>query len=157
MSRTIAPAPIRKTLTVSAAPQKAFEVFTAGFDRWWPRTHTIGAAPLKKGVIEPEVGGRWYGVNADDTISQWGEVLVWDPPGLLVLAWRITGQWGFDPNLLTEVEVRFTDIGAGETRVDFEHRGLERLGDSPAADQTRTSMDGGWGMILDQFRAAADA
>jgi uncharacterized protein YndB with AHSA1/START domain len=154
MSQTIAPAPIRKTLTVRATPLKAFEVFTDGFDRWWPRTHTIGAAPLKKAVIEPRAGGRWYGVNADDSVSEWGDVLAWDPPGRLVLAWRITGQWGYDPNLLTEIDVRFTDAGNGETRVDFEHRYLERLGESAGADQIRTSMDAGWGFILDSYITA---
>lgn len=57
--RTIAPADIRKTLMVKASPQKAFDVFTAGHDRWWPRTHTIGQTPLKTAVLEPGVGGRW--------------------------------------------------------------------------------------------------
>lgn len=154
MSQTITPAPIRKTLTVRATPQKAFEVFTQGFDRWWPRTHTIGAAPLKKGVIEPKLGGRWYGINADDSVSEWGDVLVWEPPSRLMLAWRITGQWAYDPDLLTEVDIRFTAIGEGETRIDFEHRDLQRLGEGAAAEQLRTSMDAGWTLILDSYVAA---
>jgi uncharacterized protein YndB with AHSA1/START domain len=132
-------------------------VFTAGFDRWWPKTHYIGTSPLKTAVLEPGVGGRWYGLHEDGSEGMWGEVLAWDPPTHLLLAWRISHEWGYDPDLLTEVEVRFTPVGDGETRVDFEHRGLERFGASDAANATRGSMDGGWGMILDSFKAVADA
>src|SRR5437899_3212354 len=85
-----------------------------------------------KAVIEPGVGGRWYGLLEDGSEGLWGDVLVWEPPGRLVLAWRITHQWGYDPNLLTEVEVRFVAVGASETRIEFEHRDLERFGDSEA-------------------------
>src|ERR1700761_8900049 len=141
---TIKPAAIKKTVTVRATPEKAFEVFTAGFDRWWPRSHHIGASPLKEAVLEPGVGGRWFGRHEDGSEIPWGDVLAWEPPSHLVVAWRITGGWAYDPDLLTEVEVRFTDLGTGETRVDFEHRGLERLGGDDKAIQTRTSMDGGW-------------
>ena len=153
MSQTITPAAIRKTFTVRAAPEKAFAIFTDGLYRWWPKTHSIGASPLKTAVLEPGVGGRWYGLHEDGSEGPWGDVLVWEPPTHLVLAWRITGEWGYDPNLLTEVEVRFTALADGETRVDLEHRGLERFGASEAAARTRTSMDGGWGLILDSFQA----
>jgi uncharacterized protein YndB with AHSA1/START domain len=156
VSQTIQPAAIAKTLTVRATPEKAFAIFTDGFDRWWPKTHSIGDSPLKKAVLEPGVGGRWYGLHEDGSEGLWGDVLVWEPPTRLLLAWRITHQWGYDPNLLTEVEVRFTALPGGETRVDFEHRGLERFGDSDAAAQTRVSMDGGWSTILDGFKAVVD-
>jgi uncharacterized protein YndB with AHSA1/START domain len=157
MSETIKPASIRKTLNVPATPEKAFAVFTAGFDGWWPKTHYIGNSPLMRAVLEPRPGGRWYGVHEDGIERPWGEVLVWEPPTRIVLAWRISHEWGYDPNLLTEVEVRFTPVGARETRVDFEHRHLERFGDTDAADRTRTSMDGGWGMILEKYRSLAAA
>ena len=156
MSQTIQPAAIAKTFTVRATPERAFAIFTDGFDRWWPKTHSIGNSPLKKAVLEPGVGGRWYGLHEDGSEGLWGDVLAWEPPTRLVLAWRITHQWGYDPNLLTEVEVRFTALPGGETRVDFEHRGLERFGDSDAAAQTRVSMDGGWGMILESFTAVVN-
>jgi len=156
-SAIIMPAAIRKTLMVRATPEKAFQVFTAGFGDWWPKTHYLGSSPLKTAVIEPGVGGRWYSLHEDGAEILWGDVLAWEPPARLLLAWRITSEWAYDPNLLTEVEVRFTAIGENQTRVDFEHRGLERFGDSDAADRTRVSMDGGWGMILESFQAAANA
>ncbi len=156
MSQTIKPAAITRTFAVRATPEKAFQVFTDGFDRWWPKSLYIGDSPLKTAVVEPGVGGRWYGLHEDGGERLWGEVLAWEPPTRLLLAWRISAEWAYDPNLLTEVEVRFTALPSGETRVDFEHRGLERLGDSDAATQTRVSMDGGWGTILDSFKAVVN-
>ncbi|WP_372781518.1 SRPBCC family protein [Phenylobacterium sp.] len=157
MSQTIKPAAIAKTFTVRATPEKAFAVFTDGFDRWWPRSHSIGDSPLKTAILEPGIGGRWYGRLEDGSEAMWGEVLTWEPPARLVLAWRISADWAYDPNLTTEVEVRFTALAGGETRVDFEHRDLERFGDSEAADRTRVMMDGGWSLILDSFKAVAGA
>jgi uncharacterized protein YndB with AHSA1/START domain len=156
MSPTIAPAAIRKTLTLRASRETAFRVFTAGFDSWWPRTHYVGDSPLVEAVVEPGVGGRWFSRHENGAESPWGEVLVWEPPARVVLAWRIDHSFGYDPNLLTEVEVRFADAGEGRTRVDFEHRGLERFGDSEAAARTRASMNDGWAMILGRFEAAAE-
>jgi len=145
VSRTITPADIRKSFTVRATPEKAFAVFTEGFDRWWPRSHSIGDAPLKRATIEPKAGDRWYSLTEDGVEHEWGEVL----------AWRLNADFAYDPSLLTEVEVRFADAGAGETRVDFEHRGLERLGAGDAANRVRSGMDAGWATILDSFQSAA--
>jgi uncharacterized protein YndB with AHSA1/START domain len=82
-------------------------------------------------------------------------VLVWEPPARLVLAWRISGQWKCDPSVHTEVEVRFTDVGGGQTQVDFEHRMLDGLG--AGAEATREQMDGGWGGILAGFKTVVEA
>jgi uncharacterized protein YndB with AHSA1/START domain len=157
VSQTITPAAIRKTLTVRATPEKAFEIFTAGFHRWWPKTHSIGDAPLKMATIEPRIGGRWYSLTEDGVEHEWGDVLAWEPPARLVLAWRLNGEFTYDPALLTEVEVRFAPVGDGETRVELEHRGLERFGDSEGAQAIRAGMDRGWGVILDAFQTVASA
>ena len=150
----IKPAPIQKTFTVRASREKAFKVFTEGFDRWWPKSHTIGETPLKQAVLEPRPGGRWYGLSeAGEDI--WGEVLTWDPPARRVLAWRINGQFKCDPTVHTEVEVRFADQGDGTTRVEFEHRLLENLG--AGGDQAVQAMDGGWVMILGRFKDVLEA
>jgi hypothetical protein len=74
-----------------------------------------------------------------------------------MLAWRINAQFQFDQALLTTVELRFTAVSASETRVDFEHRDLERFGDSEAAGKTRDAMGGGWGQILILFQNAANS
>jgi len=151
---TIKPAAIRKSFTVRAPRERAWEVFTARFGTWWPKTHYIGDSPMTDAGIEPREGGRWYGIHEDGVERPWGQVKVWDPPGRLVLDWQISHEWGYTPDLHTDVEVVFTALGEAETRIDFEHRGLESFGDSEAATRTRTSMDGGWGMILESFKAA---
>jgi uncharacterized protein YndB with AHSA1/START domain len=155
MSPQIQPAPIRRTLEVRASRAHAFAVFTDGFDNWWPRSHTIGKSPLRRAVIEPRLGGRWYGVGEDGSQDDWGEVLAWEPPERLLLAWRINPRWTYDPAVHTEVEVRFSDLGGGLTRVDFEHRKLEGLG--AGADEMAKGLGGGWVGVLESFKAAAEA
>jgi len=156
MNQTIKPAPVRKTLSVRATPEKAFRVFTEGFGRWWPSSHHIGATALKDAIIEPRQGGRWYEVCEDGSQCEWGDVLAWEPPSRLLLAWRLNAHWEYDPDLLTEVEVRFTAEGDGQTRVDFEHRGFENMG--AAGEGARAGVDGpnGWGAILAGFRTLAN-
>ena len=60
MNKTIAVAPVRKSINVAAAPDRAFHVFTEGMSRWWIKSHSINKSPIKEIVIEPRVGGRWY-------------------------------------------------------------------------------------------------
>jgi uncharacterized protein YndB with AHSA1/START domain len=144
--------PVRKELVVAATADHAFKVFTDGIDRWWPRQHHIGASPLKREVLEPGVGGRWYGLSEDGTECDVGKVLVWDPPRRLVLAWQITSDWKFDPTFLTEVEVTFTAEGPKTTRLVLEHRDLHRYGlAEPAYRGAIDSPTGGWGFILQRF------
>lgn len=155
MTRTVTIAPVRKRLRVEASQAIAFKTFTAGIDRWWPKSAHIGRSPMKAAIIEPRAGGRWYHTCEDGSETDAGRVLVWQPPERLVLAWQINGNWQYDANLVTEVEVKFIADGAGATLVEFEHRDLERLGD--AAEAFRARVDGGWGGILEGFARAAEA
>ncbi len=144
--------PVRKELVVATTAERAFQVFTEGIDRWWPRQHHIGRSPLKREVLEPGVGGRWYGLSEDGTECDVGKVLVWDPPRRLVLAWQITSDWKFDPAFVTEVEVTFTAEGPRTTRLVLEHRDLHRYGlAEPAYRKSIDSPEGGWGWILQRF------
>ena len=142
---------VRKQITVEALPEHAFRVFTEQLDRWWPRGHHIGKSALKTAVLEPRAGGRWYEVGEDGSECDWGRVLVWDPPRRLVLAWQINGQWQFDPNLVTEVEAVFVADGAGRTRVELEHRNLDRFGEFAEPVAKAFDSDDGWFGILKQF------
>ena len=157
MTATISPSPVRRSVTVKVSPARAFEVFTSGFSSWWPKTHSIGTVPLKTATIEPRAGGRWYETGEDGSECPWGDVIAWEPPQRIVLAWRIGTDWKFDPDLLTEVEVRFVPLASGGTRVDLEHRLLENMG--PKAEETAVMLDseGGWGGILLGFGAVLDA
>lgn len=150
--------PVRKSITVKASAERAFQVFTDGVDTWWPRTHHIGKLPMKKGVIEGRAGGRCYSEQIDGSECDWGQILVWEPPHRFVLAWMITHEWGYEPDLAkaSEVEVRFTPVGDGSTRVDLEHRYFERHG--AGGDVMRTSIDspGGWSTLLQLFAERAE-
>jgi uncharacterized protein YndB with AHSA1/START domain len=145
---TIKPAPVKKSVSVNATPERAFEVFTARFDAWWPRSHSIGEAPLKQAVIEGREGGRWYGRLENGAEADWGEVLAWEPPRRVLLAWRIGADWKYDPALLTEVEVTFTPEVGGATRVELEHRYLERMGAGGEGMRAAFDSDGGWQGLL---------
>ncbi len=150
---------VQRSITVRAPIEKAFKVYTEGFDGWWPRAHHIGTADLAEAVLEPRTGGRWYERGVDGSECEWGHVLAWEPPHRLVLTWQINGAWQYDPDPehASEVEVLFTDLGDGRTRVDLEHRGFERLGDSSASLAEAVGNDeGGWGGLLTMFAAAAE-
>jgi uncharacterized protein YndB with AHSA1/START domain len=149
-------APVIKEVVVNASAEHAFSVFTDGIDQWWPRQHHIGKSPLKKEVLETRLGGRWYGLSEDGSECDIGKVLAWEPPTRLLLSWQLTGDWKFDPDFLTEIEVTFTPEGPRKTRVVLEHRQLDAYG--PAAEEIRQmiSADTGWTLIVDNFAAAAN-
>ncbi len=148
-------APVRKQVTVAASQQRAFALFTNEMSRWWPATHSILKSPLKQYVIEPRVGGRWYALGEDGSRGETGYVIDWQPPARLVLAWQLSGEWQFDPDLVTEVDVQFIAESERVTRVELEHRNLQRMGDK--AEQVRGMVDapGGWSAILESFKKFA--
>jgi uncharacterized protein YndB with AHSA1/START domain len=149
-------APVRKQLVVQASQSRAFAVFTAEMSRWWPATHSILKSPLKECIVEPRVGGRWYAVGEDGSSCETGYVIAWQPPQALVLAWQINAEWQFDPELVTEVEVRFIAESADTTRVELEHRHLERMGGKAAEARDAVDSPGGWSAILGSFKICAE-
>ncbi len=151
-------APVRKSITVKAPVDKAFDVFTKGFDTWWPRSHHIGQSPLAQAVIEGKVGGRCYGRSVDGSESLWGTVTAWEPPRRFVFAWQITPDWKCQPDIdrASEVEVTFTPQPGGGTRVDLEHRHFERHGDGGNAMRQSVDSPNGWGGLLKMFADAVD-
>ncbi len=150
--------PLTGTITVGVPVERAFGVFTGSIDTWWPRMYHIGQSDMAEAVMEPKEGGRWYERGVDGTECDWGRVLAWDPPHRLVVTWQINGRWQFDPDPghASEIEIRFTADGPGQTTVDLEHRLLERLGDGQAIRDAIGS-GGGWGAILELFAKAATA
>jgi hypothetical protein len=149
---------VRKTISVAAPLETAFRVFTAGMSSWWPlETHKIGQAPAREVVIEPKAGGRWFERAADGAETPWGRVLAWDPPGRVLLTWEISPEWKADSQLVTEIEVRFQADGPGRTRVELEHRHLDRYGDK--RDEMRTIFEsaGGWSTLLELYSKQVSA
>jgi uncharacterized protein YndB with AHSA1/START domain len=152
---TITPAPIRKTVHVTAPPDRAFTFFTQRMGRWWPRAHTLLGAPQQDVVIEPRLGGRWYERGVDGSEYDWGRVLAWEPPERIVLAWQLDADWHYDPDLITEVEVRFVAVEAEATRVEVEHRRLENYGARAAETRERLDSPDAWRSTLDRYAEIA--
>jgi hypothetical protein len=153
MSATIRTAPVRKSIRVQASPLAAFEFFTAGLDRWWPKSHNIGRAPIRRCAIEPFVGGRWYTELTDGSQVTVGHVRVWEPGVRFVFGWEITAQWQPElrPGVSSEVEVRFIADGETHTRVEIEHRDFERMEEG---EIMRGAVEDGWPGILELFAQA---
>jgi uncharacterized protein YndB with AHSA1/START domain len=154
------PNSVRKVMSVKASQAVAWRVFTEKMGTWWPlANYKIGKASAVDAVVEPHVGGRWYERGDDGSTCQWGSVLAWEPPSRLVLSWDITADWQYDPLLKTEIEVRFVADGEDATRVELEHRRLDRYG--ARRDEMRHIFEtgGDWGRLLAMFaaRAAEDA
>lgn len=150
MERKISPASVRKTLIVSADPAAAFHAFAHRMHEWSPQSHSLTGSRTNI-IVEPRVGGRWYETGQNGTEADWGKVLAWAPPHRMLLAWQLNASFGFDPSLITEVEIRFEPVGESSTRVEFEHRNLDRYGE--AAPDIFKSLDGddGWGGSLQNF------
>ena len=149
---------VRKVIQVDAPQETSWKVFTSQMGTWWPLAHyKIGKAKAVDAVLEPKVGGRWYERGEDGSTCQWGSVLSWEPCSRLVLSWDITADWQYDPTLKTEIEVRFVVENAERTRVELEHRRLDRFG--ARRDEMRRIFDteGDWGQLLAGFAQVAAA
>lgn len=146
------PSSVRKTISVAAPQDLAWRVFTEQIGTWWPLARfKIGKVNAVDAVIEPRVGGRWYECGEDGSTCDWGSVLAWEPTSRLLLSWDITADWQYDPALKTELEIRFIAEGTRATRVELEHRKLDRYG--ARRDQMREIFDktGDWGQLLALF------
>jgi uncharacterized protein YndB with AHSA1/START domain len=147
-------APIVRKVTVKASPARAFELFCAHMERWWPAGRTVGKQPHVAIVMEPRPGGRWFERDADGVETHWGKVLAWEPPSRLLLAWQLNSQWQYDPQFLTEVELAFAPADGGGTLVTLEHRDLERFGAD--AEKFAEQLGNGWPRFLADFSGYAD-
>jgi uncharacterized protein YndB with AHSA1/START domain len=150
--------PVRKSVRVQIAVEQAFRLFTEHIDRWWPvEVHSRAAGEqygdgvkVERVVFEPRAGGRLYEVTSEGVEGVWAEVVAFEPPARIVLAWKPNDR----PEPPTEVEIHFEPDGDG-TIVRLEHRGWERLG--ARAAEARDGYDGGWRLPLERFVAAAAA
>lgn len=152
------PNSVRKVSMVAAPPAVTWRVFTERMGTWWPlAVYKIGKANAVDAVIEPRVGGRWYERGDDGSTCDWGRVLVWEPPSRLVLSWDVSADWQYDPELKTEIEIRFIAAAEGSTRVELEHRKLDRYGARRAEMRRIFDIEGDWGRLLAMFAARAAA
>jgi uncharacterized protein YndB with AHSA1/START domain len=152
------PNAVRKIMRVEAPREIAWRVFTEKMGTWWPLGHyKIGKVNAVDAVLEPRVGGRWYERGEDGSTCDWGRVLAWEPHSRLVLTWDIDANWQYDPKLNTEIEVRFIADGKDATRVELEHRHLDRYGARREEMRRIFDTEGDWGKLLEMFARAAAA
>jgi uncharacterized protein YndB with AHSA1/START domain len=144
---------IRSAIVVEAPIERAFRVFTEDFDRVKPREHNMLAVEIAETVFEPRVGGRVYDRGVDGSEYQWARVLAFEPPNRVVFSWDISPQWQLETGLdkTSEVEVRFIAESAQRTRVELEHRNLDRHGEGWEGAREAVGGDAGWPLYLQRF------
>jgi uncharacterized protein YndB with AHSA1/START domain len=150
-----ASAVVRRDIVVAAPVDKAFDVFTERFGDFKPREHNLLHAPITQTVFEPRVGGHIYDRASDGTECHWARVLVYEPPHRVVFTWDIGPTWQLetDPRNASEVEVRFLAEGPDRTRVELEHRNLDRHGPGWEAVAEGIGHDQGWPLYLARYAA----
>lgn len=144
---------VRRAVTVPVAPAEAFAVFTERLGDFKPPEHNLLSVPIAETVLEPRAGGGIVDRGVDGSECRWARILTFDRPNRLVFSWDIGPTWQIeaDPDRVSEVEVRFLAEGSGSTRVEIEHRHLDRHG--PGWESVRDGVDDdqGWPLYLDRF------
>jgi uncharacterized protein YndB with AHSA1/START domain len=144
---------VHSTIVVDAPIERAFSVFTEGIGTWFPPEYNLLAVEIAERTFEPRAGGRIYDRGTDGSECSWGRVLEYEPPNRVLFSWDISPRWEIesDPEKTSEVDVRFIPEGDARTRVELEHRNLDRHGEG--WEQTRASVasEGGWPGCLQRF------
>ncbi len=153
MSTQIAPTAVHSSIVVDAPIERAFSVFTDGISTWWPPEHHILQAELAETVFEPREGGYVYDRGVDGSECRWARVLVYAPPGRVVFSWNVSPQWQLEsnPEQTSEVEIRFAAEGPARTRVELEHRNLDRHGEGWQQIRDAVGSPDGWAVGMRRF------
>jgi uncharacterized protein YndB with AHSA1/START domain len=144
---------VQTQIVVEAPVERAFEVFVTRFDSIKPREHNLLAVDIAETVFEPRAGGHIYDRGVDGSECRWARVLAFEPPDRLVFSWDISLQWQLepDPEKTSEVEVRFVAETPDRTRVELEHRNLDRHGDGWEGMRDGVATPEGWPLYLQRF------
>jgi uncharacterized protein YndB with AHSA1/START domain len=153
MSTQAAETSVRTSIVVEAPIERAFRVFTEDFGSFKPPEHNLLAVEIAETVFEPRVGGHLYDRGVDGSECRWARVLAYEPPERVVISWDISPQWQIETDLekTSEVEVRFIPEAPQRTRVELEHRNLERHGEGWEGVREGVGGSGGWPLYLRRF------
>jgi uncharacterized protein YndB with AHSA1/START domain len=145
--------PVRHQVVVNAPIDRAFALFTTKFDAIKPREHNLLSVPIAETVFEPRAGGHIYDIGIDGSRCQWARVLAYEPPSRVVFSWDIGPSWHLetDPAKTSEVEVRFIAESGERTRVELEHRHLERHGTGWRSVADGVDGEAGWPLYLHRY------
>ncbi|MEJ7635595.1 SRPBCC family protein [Aeromicrobium sp.] len=146
---------VNRQVVVRGTPESAFAAFTERFDAIKPREHNLLGSPIVETLFEPRVGGRIVDRGQDGSECAWSRVLVFEPPHRIVFTWDIGPMWQLenDANNASEVEVRFVPDGPEHTRVELEHRFLDRHGPGWRSLHDGVGDDQGWSLYLARYAA----
>jgi uncharacterized protein YndB with AHSA1/START domain len=152
MTETAA-AVVRRQIVVQAPVEQAFAVFTERFGDVKPPEHNMLRVPIAETVFEPKVGGHIYDRGTDGSECRWARILAFDPPQRVVFSWHISPQWTVEtePDNTSEVEVTFIAETPERTRVELEHRHIERHGPGWPAVSDGVAHDEGWPLYLQRY------
>jgi uncharacterized protein YndB with AHSA1/START domain len=144
---------VHTSIVVEAPIERAFSVFTEGFGSFKPREHNMLEVEIAETVFETHEGGHIYDRGADGSECRWARVLTYDPPERVVFSWDISPQWQIETDLekTSEVEVRFRAETPERTRVELEHRNLDRHGEGWEQERAAVDSEGGWPLYLQRF------
>jgi uncharacterized protein YndB with AHSA1/START domain len=144
---------VRATILVEAPIDRAFSVFTDGFGTFKPPEHNMLEVEIAETVFESHVGGHIYDRGVDGSECRWARVLAFEPPNRVVFSWDISPHWQIETDLdkTSEVEVRFVAESPDRTRVELEHRNLDRHGDGWDGLREGVGGDNGWPLYLNRF------
>jgi uncharacterized protein YndB with AHSA1/START domain len=150
---------VRHEIVVDAPIERAFSVFTEGFGRFKPPEHNMLGVEIAETVFETHEGGRIYDRGVDGSECGWARVLAYEPPDRVVFSWDISPQWQIesDPARASEVEVRFVAETPDRTRVELEHRNLDRHGDGWEGVRAGVDSGDGWPLYLRRFAEVVGA
>jgi uncharacterized protein YndB with AHSA1/START domain len=153
MSAHAAEASVRTQIVVEAPIERAFAVFTEELGSFKPPEHNLLEVEIAETVFETRVGGNVYDRGVDGSECRWARVLAYEPPDRVVLSWDISPQWQIetDPEKTSEVEVRFIAEAPERTRVELEHRNLERHGPGWEPERDAVGGEEGWPLYLRRF------
>jgi len=144
---------VRHEIVVGAPVERAFRVFTEQLDKIKPREHNLLEAEIEATILEPRAGGRIYDRGVDGSECEWASVLAYEPPDRVLFSWNIDPRWQVeaDPGRRSEVEVRFVAESADRTRVELEHRHLDRHGDGWEGVREGVDAREGWPLYLQRY------
>lgn len=151
MPDTGSPDAIQKTLIVRCDLERAFRAWTEQIDAWWPKGHSRSGDPRTTVILERRLGGRLYERTPDGVEHAWGQVIAWEAPRHFALHWYL----GSGPDQPSRVEVRFSALASGDTRVDLVHQGPELIGQ--LWGRTSAVFDAAWAHVFAAYQAAFTA
>ena len=153
MSTNVTETTVNTSVVVEAPIERAFKVFTEDFGSFKPPDHNMLGVEIAETVFEPRVGGSLYDRGVDGSVCRWARVLAYEPPNRVVLSWDISPQWQIETDLdkTSEWEVRFVAETAERTRVELEHRNLERHDEGWQGLRDGVAGDAGWPLYLRRY------